>query len=256
MKCRTQDVAARKKTRKRARQLELVIPTWGGARKHAGRKRVAARARVRHRRRAPLNAAHPVHVTLRMRDDVPNLRQRNTWMVIVRVLRSARERFGVTVHQYAVLGNHLHLLVEHTGGASLSRGMRGLCTRLAARLNQHFGRTGPLLADRYHARPLTTPLEARRGLAYVLLNFRKHAGADGRKIAASWIDPCSSGLAFTGWRTRPRSRDRSFDYGTSPARTWLLRTGWQKHGALACDESPPTGPPSPPNRLPSHRIRA
>jgi len=235
------DVARRK--RKRPAQLELVIPTWGGARKNAGRKRVAGRARVRHRRRPAIAAAHPVHVTLRMRDDVPNLRQRDAWMIIVRTVRAARERFGVTIHQYAVLGNHLHLLVEHAGGASLSRGMRGLCTRLAARLNALFGRTGSLLADRYHARPLTTPLEVRRGLAYVLLNYRKHAGADGRKIAASWIDPCSSGAAFDGWRTQPRTYRSRFDFGTSAARTWLLRTGWRRHGPLAIDETPGTGPP-------------
>jgi REP element-mobilizing transposase RayT len=179
-----------------------------------------------------------VHVTLRMRDDVPNLRRRDAWMAIVRVLREARERFGVTIHQYAVLGNHLHLLVEHAGGASLSRGMRGLCTRLAARLNQRFGRRGSLLADRYHARSLTTPLEVRRGLAYVLLNYRKHAGAN-----AGRIDPCSSGLAFDGWRRAPRARGTKFDFGTSAARTWLLRTGWRRHGPLATNELASTGPP-------------
>jgi REP element-mobilizing transposase RayT len=221
---------------RRGKQLELVMPMWGGARDGAGRKRVAARRRVVHRKRPAIKAEHPVHVTLRMRDDVPSLRDRKAWAVIVRALRGSRARFGVTVNQYSVLGNHLHLLVEHDGGNSLSRGMRSLCTRLASLLNALFQRTGPLLADRYHARALTTPLEVRRGLAYVLLNYRKHARADGRKIAASWIDPHSSAAKFDGWSTPVRSRFASYDFGTAEARTWLLRTGWRRHGPLALDE--------------------
>jgi REP element-mobilizing transposase RayT len=229
-----------KRSRKRVRpkQLELDLPTWGGARKGAGRKRVAAKARVRHRKRGTFDKAHPVHVTLRMRDDVPTLRSRSAWSVIVRVLRAARERYGVTVNQYAVLANHLHLIVEHDGGDSLSKGMRGLCTRLAAQLNALFRRTGPLLADRYHARALTTPLEVRRGLAYVLLNFRKHAYSAGRRLAAGWFDHRSSAAKFDGWRGPLRTRFSAFDFGTAPARTWLLGHGWRRHGLLALEEVP------------------
>jgi hypothetical protein len=159
-----------KRSRKRVRpkQLELDLPMWGGARKGAGRKRIAAKKRVRHRKRALFDKAHPVHVTLRMRGDVPSLRTREAWAVIVRVLRAARLRHGLSVNMYSVLGNHLHLIVEHEGGQSLSLGMRVLCTMLAARLNVLFGRRGPVLADRYHARALTTPLEVRRAIAYVL----------------------------------------------------------------------------------------
>jgi REP element-mobilizing transposase RayT len=245
----------RSRTRGRVKQLELEMPTRGGARKGAGRKRMAAKRRVAHRRRPSMKAAHPVHVTLRMRADVPSLRRRGAWSVIVRVLRASRERFGVTVHQYAVLGNHVHLLVEHDGGDSLSRGMRGLCTRLAAQLNALFRRSGPLLADRYHARPLTTPLEVRRGLSYVLLNYRKHAQADGRKLAASWIDPHSSAPTFSGWRVPLRSRFATHDYGTAPARTWLLGTGWRRHGLLALDETPAINPRAAPLRGATGSVR-
>lgn len=224
----------------RPRQLELDLPTWGGARKNAGRKRIAAKKRVRHRRRGKLDKAHPVHVTLRMGDDVPSLRTRDAWAVVVRVLRATRSYGGVTVHQYSVLGNHLHLIVEHEGGGSLSRGMRSICTRLAAQLNALFQRRGPLLADRFHVRALTTPLEVRRALAYVLLNARKHAHADGQALPAGWVDRFSSAPKFDGWRIAPDTRFADFDYGTAPARTWLLRSGWRRHGAIDLDETAPT----------------
>jgi putative transposase len=238
--------AGTKRSRKLARpkQLELDLPTWGGARKGAGRKRVAPKARVRHRKRVS-SKAHPVHVTLRMRANVPSLRTPSAWAVIVRVLRAARGCYGLTVYQYSVLGNHLHLIVEHDGGDSLARGMRGLCTRLAAQLNALFRRSGALLADRYHARALTTPLEVRRALAYVLLNYRKHALADSRRLAPAWVDRYSSAPKFDGWRTSPQTRFATFDFGTAPARTWLLGHGWRKHGLLALDETPVDRPSRP-----------
>ncbi len=231
-------VGESKRSRKRVpRQLELELPMWGGARKGAGRKRVAPKKRVRHRKREKYDKAHPVHITLRVRAGVPSLRTREAWAVVVRVMRAARTRHGLSVHQYSVLGNHLHMIVEHDGGDSLCRGMRARCTMLAARLNTHFGRTGPLLADRHSARALTTPLEVRRAIAYVLMNYRKHAGAD-QHFAPGWVDRFSTAPKFDGWSTPLRSPFADFDYGTSPARTWRLSSGWRRHGLLDLDETP------------------
>lgn len=173
-----------------------------------------------------------------MRADVPKLRTRFPLRTIVRVLQEARGRFDLRVIQFAVLGDHLHLLVEVEGRNSLTRGMRGLGTRLAIHLNRTFEREGRVFDDRYHARALTSPLAARRGLCYVLNNFRKHEAQRGRKLASRWIDPCSSAVLFDGWRdasTRPHV-DR--DLGTLPPRTWLLSKGWRMHGLIDPDEIP------------------
>lgn len=184
------------------------MPTHGGARRGAGRKRLAPRPRVVHRERPRLDRSHPLHVTIRLRTDVPPLRTRPAMRTIVRVLREARGRFGLRVIQFAVLGDHLHFIVEANGRESLSRGMRGLGTRLAIHLNRLFARRGSLFADRCHARPLATPLEVRRGLCYALQNFRKH-------------------------EDRPKP-----DLGTLRPRTWLLAIGWRRHGPIGVDEVP------------------
>ncbi|MBC8071995.1 MAG: transposase [Deltaproteobacteria bacterium] len=223
----------------RPRQLDLPARTHGGARKGSGRKRTTGRARVPHRKRPELDRNHPLHVTIRIVAGVPRLRARDSMRTIVQVLRSARGRFGVHVVQFALMEDHLHLLVESEGTRSLGRGMRGLGTRLAIHLNRVLGRKGKLLEDRYHARPLTSPLEVRRGLAYVLNNYRKHAAAHGRWIAAHWVDPYSSARCFDGWRIPPvEAVRRSFDLGTSRPRTWLLCAGWRRHGLLDTAEVP------------------
>jgi hypothetical protein len=83
--------------RKRSKQLELDIRTWGGRRENAGRKRVAPRPRVPHLRRPELRRDHPVLVTVRICDDVPNIREASAWNVVVAVLCKARGRFGMHV---------------------------------------------------------------------------------------------------------------------------------------------------------------
>lgn len=238
--------ARKRRPLKRPRQLALPVRTHGGHRAGSGRKRRAPRPRVVHRARPKIDRNHPVHVTIRIRAGVPRLRGRTPMRTIVRVLQAARGRFDLRVVQFAVLGDHLHLLVEVENRECLTRGMRGLGTRLAIHLNRAFERQGPLFDDRYHARALTSPLEARRGLCYVLNNFRKHERQVGRTIAARWIDPCSSALLFDGWREPPVLADRErHDLGTLPPRTWLLVKGWRKHGLIEMAEIPGSWSPSP-----------
>jgi putative transposase len=187
---------------KRSKQLELEIRTWGGKRKNAGRKRVAIRPRVPHLRRPELHRSHPVLVTVRICDGVPSLRQ------------------------------PAHLIVEAEDRDSLSRGMRGLNTRLAKRLNKLFGRRGKLIDGRYHARDLRTPLEVRSALGYVLFNAARHCAKANRPAPRTVVDPYSSATRFTGRRRQPDAEEHARDLGTSSARTWLLRVGWKRHGLI------------------------
>ena len=60
------------------KQAALPYPEWGGARRRAGRKRSGSRSRVPHEAREPLAPRFPVHVTLRLRAGLPNLRREGT----------------------------------------------------------------------------------------------------------------------------------------------------------------------------------
>ena len=193
---------------------------------------------MQHATRPKVHRDHPIHITLRIRDGLPSLRHPGPRAVIIDALKKARGRFGMAVTDYSVMGNHLHLLIEADGRESLSRGMRGLVARLVKSLNAFFGRTGSVFADRYHSHVLSSPLEVRRALAYVLLNYRKHAHAAGRRVAPSWLDPHSSAIAFSGWREPVQTPLRLPDLGTAEPRTWLRRVGWRKHGLLRVDEVP------------------
>jgi len=130
---------------KKARQLALHLPTWGGRRKHAGRKAKGKRPRVSHRPRELLRAGWAVHVTLRVHDYVWNLRSRRCFSVIERAFAAAKDRFGMRVVHFSVQGNHIHLLIEAADNEALARGMRGVTIRVAKALNRVMERRGPVL---------------------------------------------------------------------------------------------------------------
>jgi REP element-mobilizing transposase RayT len=221
---------------RRRGRVQLELPGargWGGARAGAGRKLVAARRSPAHRPRPRHAARWPVHVTLRAREALPSLRSARVFPAVQRAL-SASHKSAFRVVHFSVQTDHVHLVVEGDAPVSLVRGLQGLAARCAKALNHALGRRGRVWSSRYHSRALRTPTEARRGLVYVLLNFRKHLRA------APGVDPRSSGPWFDGWHGAARG---AVGVETSPvarARTWLARVGWRRvGGAIALDEQPP-----------------
>jgi REP-associated tyrosine transposase len=199
----------------RPRQLELRLPTHGGRRAGAGRKRTRPRPGVPHRRRPEFARRSPLHITIRMADGVWNLRSRRSFTVIERALRVAADRFDVRVLRFAVLGNHAHFLVEAPDQSALSRAMKGFAVRLARGLNKMMGRRGRVLDDRYHAHRLRTPTEVRRAIDYIRHNRRRHLLAVGERLPAGWLDPYSSESPVLAI--------------VLPAPlTWLVREGWRR----------------------------
>ncbi len=130
--------------------------------------------------------------------------------------RASHEHFRL-VH-FSVQRDHVHLLAEADSRERLIRGIQGLEVRIARAVNRVLRRRGRVFADRYHARALPTPREVRNALVYVLRNFIKH------EPGARGADPCASAV----------------ETPLASARTWLLRLGWRKWGAIAPHEAPRT----------------
>jgi REP element-mobilizing transposase RayT len=224
--------------RKRSRQLPLPFPCGhGGKRKNAGRKPNAKRAGVSHLTRARLRGKGPVFVTTRLRRAVGNLRSSRRHRVVRASIRRAAERFGMRVVHYSLQRDHLHLLVEAVDRRALSRGMQGLTIRIARALNRVANRRGKVFGDRYHARQLSSPLEVRRGLVYVLNNGRKHALQRGERWSPRAIDSYSSACHFGGWRRAPNLVAASPPVTVAPS-SWLLTHGWKRHGKIDPSEIP------------------
>ena len=171
---------------------------------------------------------------------LPSLRTRRCYRVIAEAMARGKERMGMRLVHHSVQGNHIHLIVEADDERCLSRGMQGLCIRIARGLNRMLGRRGKVFADRFHSRVLRTPTEIRRALCYVLNNWRKHAAERGRRHPSRRVDVYSSGLWFTGWRTAPRQDHPPWvrPDTTTRALSWLLARGWRRRGLIATGAVP------------------
>ncbi len=181
---------------RRPKQQELAFRSWGGKRRNAGRKRRSDET-VPHLPRPALSHRHPVHLTLRMRREVWQLRSQRCFKKIRHALVELTKRRGVGFVHFSVQGNHIHLIAEAANRSSLSRGVQALAIRIARGLNAVMNRRGKVFAERYHEHVLKTPLEVHRALSYVLRNQAKHAAEWGGSFAA--IDRYSSAAWFTGW---------------------------------------------------------
>jgi hypothetical protein len=176
-------------------------------------------------------------VTLRLLAGLPSLRTVAIVRELERSFAVSCTRPGFRLVHYSLQGNHAHLIVEAQDQVTLGRGMMAIGSRIARAVNRVAGRTGRVLADRYHMRLLKTPKEVRGALRYVLLNARRHAArAVSRLREAVRVDPASSGRWFDGWKHEVPGADVQAPTRTRPSvarpRTWLLTAGWRRHGLL------------------------
>ena len=205
--------------------------TWGGKRPGAGRPK-GKRTVAPHRARPFHDLNHPVHVTWRIVRGLPSLRGRALAGVVGRTVRAATLSRNSTfrVIHFSIQSNHLHLIVEAGSKETLTAGLRGLAIWLARRINERLGTHGRMIAERYHARPLTTAREMRNAIVYVLQNHKHHSPS--RYL----VDECSSGPWFTGWAA-PLPRPPTASPVASPT-TDLARRAWRRYGPIRFDEGP------------------
>jgi hypothetical protein len=172
---------------------------------------------------------------------LPSLRGARVFPFLQRSLAASHKDAFRVVH-FSVQSDHVHLIVEGDAPIALVRGVMGLACRCAKAINRAVGRRGRVWSSRYHAHALRTPTETRRGLVYVLLNFRKHLRA------APGVDPRSSGRWFGGWRNTFDGRRAPSSDELSPVAaptTWLAAVGWRRAGGdIGVDEQPAATPPA------------
>jgi REP element-mobilizing transposase RayT len=234
-------------------QVEMVFRTHGGKRRGAGRKPKGKHPAARHAARPQHDPRYPVHVTIRVVRSAEGLRCKDIYLAFreATIVTARREDFRI-VHM-SLQRDHVHLIVEAHDTAALSKGVRGFSISAARQINRAISarggdrRTGRVIADRFHARALTSPRAVRNALAYCLLNFRHH-GEDRAHLARTWkVDPFSSGPVYFGWKELESS---SVLWPLPPTyhplivlrpRTWLLQSWDRFHPLISLWDVPGHG---------------
>jgi REP element-mobilizing transposase RayT len=238
--------------RVRKRHVQQELFRHGGKRKGAGRPAKGKRPSERHKTRARLLGSQPVHVTLRVADDLGSFRRRDMFQAVrwatLAVAATQQDTFRI-VH-LSIQGNHIHLICEADDHIALARGLQGFEGSAAKHVNRTVSkrrgkrRKGSVFPDRYHSRILKSPTSVKRALSYVLNNWRHH-GYDRATFARTWlVDPFSSGISFPGWK---ELAGHDVMWKPPPTyeglwvwlpRTWLLQEGWRRVGEISARDVP------------------
>jgi putative transposase len=190
------------------KQIALPFRSRGGCRKGAGRPPNGDKPMVSHLKRPAFEKVTPAHVTLRIASDIPSLRSSRRFKLIRACFLGARQNRKLRLIEFTVLSNHLHLIVEADTSRDLSRGVQGLCVRLARALNQALKRGGRVFADHFHSVLLRSPSRLVNAIGYVLGNAERHYGEPGMDFFSSVAPEALELLA-------------------APA-GWLLSEGWMR----------------------------
>ena len=175
--------------------------THGGRRAGAGRKKTGKRVGVPHRARPELSPRHPVHVTLRVRRWFPELRRRDCYAVIRRVLARYFGRDDFRIIHGSIQNTHFHFLIEARDRRALSRGMQSLAIRLARALTGGRGKVFGL------ALPRGADPDGAAGAQHARVRAQQLAPAPedfggGRQLPHRWIRTRAASRSAAGRRAR------------------------------------------------------
>ena len=86
-------------------------------------------------------------------------------------LFQARKRHGLSVLNYCVTRNHVHLLVRDRGNDAIPKSMQLIAGRTAQEFNRRTSRRGAFWEDRYHSTAVQSNEHLVRCMVYIDLNM-------------------------------------------------------------------------------------
>jgi len=93
----------------------------------------------------------PQHVIQRGNNRMEIFRAREDYQQFIQWLGSAAQEYGVQIHAYVLMSNHLHLLATPKDDQALGRMMQSAGRRYVQYFNNRYDRTGTLWEGRYRA---------------------------------------------------------------------------------------------------------
>lgn len=94
-------------------------------------------------------AGVPQHVVQRGNDRQPCFFRPADYVRYLVALREASLRYGIAVHAYVLMTNHVHLLVTPAAAGAVSHMMQSLGRSYVTYVNAHYRRTGTLWEGRF-----------------------------------------------------------------------------------------------------------
>ena len=140
----------------------------------------------------------PQHITQRGTNRSPIFGARRDYEFYGECLEQACRRHGCVVHAYAMMTNHVHLLVTPTNATGISKVMHSVGTRYAQYFNWKHDRTGAFWESRYRSVVIDSERYLLNCYRYIELNPVR-AGITSHPAEYQWSSYHANAL---GWRDR------------------------------------------------------
>ncbi len=189
---------------------------------------------------------HPHHVVQRGHNRQVVFAEDADFRRYLENLQELRDEFGVRVHAYCLMTNHVHLiLAPGENGAGMSRLMKALAARATRYRNRLEGRSGTLWESRYRSSPIQTERYLLACIRYVEMNPVRAGmvgepgeygwSSYGQRMGAShpvWIDMDAAYLGLGATQETRRQRYAEFVWGDAPDGEVRLIRGALQRGQL------------------------
>ena len=158
----------------------------------------------------------PTHVVQRGNNRQAIFFADNDYRVYLGWVGEASERYGCEVHAYALMSNHVHLLVTPQDAVALSRMMQYVGRRYVPYVNHEYRRSGTLWEGRFKASLVQGQRYLFSCYRYIELNpvvVERAGGVSVVELALQRLGPreplhqAACGVSFT-WELRRRSAIR------------------------------------------------
>ena len=115
-------------------------------------------------------------------------KDRKRW---VHWLFESRKRYGLSVLNYMITANHIHLLVVDQGNSEIPPSMQLIAGRVAQEYNKRKNRKGAFWEDRYHATAVGSKEHLVRCMLYIDFNMVRAGVVDHPVVGAIVVLPRS-----------------------------------------------------------------
>jgi putative transposase len=140
----------------------------------------------------------PYHVVQRGNNREPCFIELENYQFYLELWRTVSSRYGVAVHAYCLMTNHIHFLATPESKTSLSNTMKVIGSRYAQYINLKYKRTGTLWEGRHRSSLVQTDRYLLACMRYIELNPVR-AGMVDRPEEYKWSSYGINAWADEGW---------------------------------------------------------
>jgi putative transposase len=126
---------------------------------------------ITHAKRERLNCKDAIyHIVTRCNNRESLIKNELDFIEYKVILKKCKEKYDFLLHDYAIINNHIHLLIKLFTATNISQIMHSIDRRYARWYNEHYKRKGHFWEDRFYGELIKDDIQLLAVMRYIDLN--------------------------------------------------------------------------------------